>query len=61
MTTNAGPGKTSRAIPISTTVAPTTDTITRLTTLMLSNFQRLNKRLTEDRISGSPSGASDLS
>jgi len=51
ITTNAGPGKTSKAIPISRTVAPTTDTITRLTTLMLSRCQRPNKRLIEDRTS----------
>jgi len=46
---NAGPSNTSSAIPISRTVAPTTDTTTRLTTLMLSRFQRLNKRLIENR------------
>src|SRR5215475_10649821 len=55
ITTNAGPGKTSRAIPISTTVAPTTDTITRLTTLILSGFQRLNKHLIENHMNSSPS------
>ena len=44
-----------RAIPISTTVAPITETSTRLTTLMLSRCQRLNKRLIENRMSRRPS------
>ena len=62
ITTNAGPGRISKAIPISTTVAPITDTITRLTILMLSSFQRLNKRLIEDHmISSASECASELS
>ena len=48
MTMNAGPGKTSRATPISRTVAPTTDTITRLTTLIFSRFQTLGRRFVHD-------------
>ena len=48
ITTNAGPGKTSRAIPISSTVAPTTDTIARLTNLISSTFQRPNKRFIDE-------------
>jgi hypothetical protein len=36
---------------MSRTVTPTTETITRLTTLMLSSFQRLKKRLIEERLS----------
>ena len=53
---NAGPGKTSRAIPISTTVAPTTDTITRLTTLTLSSFPAAEEAFDRRAMSSSPSG-----
>ena len=52
--TKAGPGRTSRAIPISRTVEPTTDTMTRLTTLMLSRLQPVKKRSIENRTSSSP-------
>ncbi len=34
-------------MPISKTVAPTTETITRLTTLMFSTFKALKRRLIE--------------
>src|SRR6266403_2687055 len=44
ITINAGPGKTSSATPINKTVAPTTETITRLTILMFSKFQTLERR-----------------
>jgi hypothetical protein len=44
ITMNADPGKTSSAMPISSTVAPTTETITRLTILMFSKFQMLDRR-----------------
>ncbi len=37
---NAGPGKTKSATPISRTVAPTTETITRLTILTLLSLKR---------------------
>src|SRR6058998_1612525 len=37
---NAGPGKTKSATPISRTVAPTTETITRLTILTLLSLRR---------------------
>jgi hypothetical protein len=49
---NAGPGKTKRATPISRTVAPTTETITRLTTLIFSRSQTLTRRFVheEDRL-----------
>ena len=46
---NAGPGKTSRAMPISRTVAPITETITRLTILMFSRFQTLERRFIQCR------------
>jgi hypothetical protein len=43
------------------TVAPITDTITRPTTFVVVEVPTLNKRLKGDRMSSSPSGASDLS
>ena len=45
ITTNAGPGNTNSATPISRTVAPTTETITRLMILMLSRFEVRKSRL----------------
>jgi hypothetical protein len=47
ITTNAGPGNTNSATPISRTVAPTTETITRLMTLTLSRFEVRRSRLTQ--------------
>ena len=43
ITTKAGPGKTSRAMPINRIVAPTTETITRLTTLVFSTCKPLKR------------------
>jgi len=45
ITTNAGPGNTNSATPISRTVAPTTETITRLMILTLSRFEVRKSRL----------------
>jgi hypothetical protein len=45
---NAGPGKTKSAIPISRTVAPTTETITRLATLIFSVLQMPERRFIHD-------------
>src|SRR6266487_6599385 len=48
ITMNAGPGKTKRATLISRTVAPTTETITRLTTLIFSRSQTLTRRFVHE-------------
>jgi hypothetical protein len=45
---NAGPGKTRRVTPISRTVAPITETITRLTILIFSVFQILENHFIHD-------------
>jgi hypothetical protein len=45
---NAGPGKIRSATPISRTVAPTTETMTRLKTLIFSTFQTLTRRFVHD-------------
>jgi len=45
---NAGPGKTKSAIPISTTVAPRMETITRLATLIFSVLQMPESRFVHD-------------
>ena len=47
ITTNAGPGNTNSATPISRTVAPTTETITRLMILTVSRFEVRKSRLTQ--------------
>ena len=50
ITTNAGPGNTNSATPISRTVAPTTETITRLMILTLSRFGVRKSRLTQRKV-----------
>jgi hypothetical protein len=48
MTMKAGPGKTSSATPISKTVAPITETITRRTTFIFSTFQMLESQFIDE-------------
>ena len=45
---NAGPGKTSKAMPISKIVAPITETITRLAILIFSVFQILENHFIQN-------------